>query len=50
MTIKELYDWAEWHNVENFDIEIEITDNIYRSVYEDNLEIDRFHATVDVRK
>jgi hypothetical protein len=49
MTIKELYDWAEWNNVENFDIEVEIN-NAYKSVDECDLEIDRFNVTVYISK
>ena len=50
MTISELYDWAAEHNATNFEIEIEVTDCVYRSVSEDSLEIDRFNETVDIRK
>ena len=48
MTIKELYEWAIDHDVENFDIELETTHGVYKSVYEYDLEIDRLHETVDV--
>lgn len=50
MTISELYDWAAEHDATNFEIEIEITDYAYRSVSEDNLEIDRYNKIVDVCK
>lgn len=48
MTIKELYEWAIDHNVENFDLEIDLEYHAYKSVYEDDLYIDRFHDKVTI--
>ena len=50
MTIKELCKWAEEHNVENFDIEIETQFGLYNSVYEYDLDIDRIYERVIVSK
>ena len=48
MTIKELYEWAIDHNVENFDLEIELQSYTYKSVYESDLCIDRLHDEVTI--
>ena len=49
MTIQELYEWAKWYDVENFEIKIE-TEYFYRLVHKKDLEIDRMNETVNIRK
>ena len=46
MTIKELYEWATDHNVENFDLEIVLSNNTCKSINEYNLNIDRLYEEV----
>ncbi len=46
MTIKELYEWAIDKNVENFDLEIVLSNSVCKSIYEYDLNIDRFYEEV----
>ena len=48
MTIKELYEWAIDKNVENFDLEVDLEYGAYKSVYEDDLYIDRLYDKVAI--
>ena len=48
MTIKELYEWAEQNNVENFNLEIELQGVVWKSVCQYDLFIDRLHEKVTI--
>lgn len=46
MTIKELYEWAIDKNVENFDLEIVLSNCACKPIYEYDLNIDRLYEEV----